>query len=386
MVYDRRGQSMHIFLEGKNKGMNNALRGNIAFCYILVDDIKEKWKDKEEQEAIQTIRETSSWFMQEAKKRGVPLTIRNLLFHSTLALHVDLKTPTLWADHVLQSLKFSSVKAMHDAFVKEKGFDDVAIIYLFRHEERSFAQQQTSMGDGREYATVFYGTAGSELIHEICHLFGACDFYYTSFVKEKVKRYLGGSVMCDTSLYIDDVTAYTIGWLQELTDNARVFLEETSHITKQDWNQALNSNTKSGRYKTNMGDGYSYAGDLVNGVRHGKGVLHYPTGDVYQGEFKHGNPEGMGKLTYSSGAVYSGEFKNGQPEGLGKLKYANGSVYSGKFQAGRPQGEGVLNFTNGDRYEGAFVEGLFEGKGTYYFHTGQKKKGVWKKGEYWKRF
>ena len=204
------------------------------------------------------------------------------------------------------------------------------MIFLFRYEERSFASRQVALGEGEEYATVFYGEKCNTFIHEICHLYGACDLYYTDFVKEKVRRYLGGSIMCSNVLYVDDVTAYVIGWQKELTDMAKAFLQETMHITEAEWYAALSKNTESGHSSFTYSDGAVYKGEMIRGVPHGKGVLQYASGDKYQGEFRHGKPEG----------------------------------------------QGVLNYTNGDHYEGAFMNGTFEGKGVYYFHTGGKKKGI----------
>lgn len=45
--------------------------------------------------------------------------------------------------------------------------------------------------------------------------------------------------MCSNVLYVDDVTAYVIGWQKELTDMAKEFLQETMHITEAEWYAAL---------------------------------------------------------------------------------------------------------------------------------------------------
>ena len=329
-----------IFLKGKNKGINKALRGNVAFCYILVDEQAGRWSAADENAVVNSIRRTSSWLMEEAGKKNVTLNIRNFVFRSKSDVHVDLGMSNAWVKQVMQNMKYTSITELRNHFKNEKRFDDVAVIFLFRYEERSFASRQVALGEGEEYATVFYGEKCNTFIHEICHLYGACDLYYTDFVKEKVRRYLGGSIMCSNVLYVDDVTAYVIGWQKELTDMAKAFLQETMHITEAEWYAALSKNTESGHSSFTYSDGAVYKGEMIRGVPHGKGVLQYASGDKYQGEFRHGKPEG----------------------------------------------QGVLNYTNGDHYEGAFMNGTFEGKGVYYFHTGGKKKGIWKNGKYLRRF
>lgn len=329
-----------IFLKGKNKGINKELRGNVAFCYILVDEQAGRWSVADENAVVNSIRQTSSWLMQEAGKKNVTLNIRNFVFRSKSDVHVDLGMSNAWVKQVMQNTKYTSITELRNHFKNEKRFDDVAVIFLFRYEERSFASRQVALGEGEEYATVFYGEKCNTFIHEICHLYGACDLYYTDFVKEKVRRYLGGSIMCSNVLYVDDVTAYVIGWQKELTDMAKAFLQETMHITEAEWYAALSKNTESGHSSFTYSDGAVYKGEKIRGVPHGRGVLQYASGDKYQGEFRHGKPEG----------------------------------------------QGVLNYTNGDHYEGAFMNGTFEGKGVYYFHTGGKKKGIWKNGKYLRRF
>ena len=106
----------------------------------------------------------------------------------------------------------------------------IVLVKIYRTDDRKIHEEEEltegvwvqmvnpSEGEGEEYATVFYGEKCNTFIHEICHLYGACDLYYTDFVKEKVRRYLGGSIMCYNVLYVDDVTAYVIGWQKELTD------------------------------------------------------------------------------------------------------------------------------------------------------------------------
>lgn len=52
-----------IFLKGKSKGINKELRGNVAFCYILVDEQAGRWSAADENAVVNTIRQTSSWLM-----------------------------------------------------------------------------------------------------------------------------------------------------------------------------------------------------------------------------------------------------------------------------------------------------------------------------------
>lgn len=258
----------------------------MAFCYILVDEQAGRWSEDDEHAVVNTIRQTSSWMMQEAGKKSVTLNIRNFVFRSKSDVHVDLGMSNAWVKQVMQNTKYASITELRNHFKNKKRFDDVAVIFLFRYEERSFASRQVALGEGEEYATVFYGEKCNTFIHEICHLYGACDLYYTDFVKEKVRRYLGGSIMCSNVLYVDDVTAYVIGWQKELTDMAKAFLKETMHITEAEWYAALSKNTESGHSSFTCGD--HYEGAFMNGTFEGKGVYYFHTGGKKKGIWKNG--------------------------------------------------------------------------------------------------
>ncbi len=67
-------------------------------------------------------------------------------------------------------------------------------------------------------------------------------------------------------------------------------------------------------------DGGTYSGDVINGIRDGKGNCDYPNGDVYIGEWKDGKPNGRGTWKTPGGLVYEGEWKEGKIHGTGMSK------------------------------------------------------------------
>ena len=53
-----------IFFKGKNKGINKELRGNVAFCYILVDEQAGQWSEDDEHAIVaQLSRQKSKIFI-----------------------------------------------------------------------------------------------------------------------------------------------------------------------------------------------------------------------------------------------------------------------------------------------------------------------------------
>ena len=79
-------------------------------------------------------------------------------------------------------------------------------------------------------------------------------------------------------------------------------------------------------------NGEQYQGDMINGLKEGKGVCFYPDGDKYEGYFVKDKKEGKGVMNYADGTKYEGDFKNDIKEGKGKIFYNNGETYEGDFK------------------------------------------------------
>jgi hypothetical protein len=116
--------------------------------------------------------------------------------------------------------------------------------------------------------------------------------------------------------------------------------------------------------KTDNGLTWTYTGDILNGLCHGKGIWKFANGNVYEGDSVDGKFHGKGKWTSSDGEVYEGNFADNKPYGKGKLTRPNGEVYEGDFNVDLiPHGKGKLIKADGAIYEGDIVDGKRHGKG-----------------------
>ena len=128
------------------------------------------------------------------------------------------------------------------------------------------------------------------------------------------------------------------------------------------------------KIKVNFDDG-TYIGEIINGIREGKGIFYDKNGDIYDGEWKKDKKEGRGTYIYEDGDVYEGEWKNDCFEGRGIFYHVSGSVYDGYFSDDQRHGKGIYYFFNGDRYEGDWKKGNKHGQGVYIFSSGNRKMG-----------
>jgi len=165
------------------------------------------------------------------------------------------------------------------------------------------------------------------------------------------------------------------------------------------------SNTSELPGGTTTKDGGAYAGELLNGQRHGRGKQNYPSGGVftgcfqndkrcgigrfdlannggfYLGEWKDDEQAGKGSLTYGNKDMYVGTWSKGLREGDGKLLWSTGAWYQGQFQKDQLHGKGTLQKGNLDKFEGEFYEGQMHGKGTMYPSAEPARTGYWCLGE-----
>ena len=130
--------------------------------------------------------------------------------------------------------------------------------------------------------------------------------------------------------------------------------------------------------KNSAADGKDhYEGDLVNGVREGRGKMTFASGNTYNGQWKNGMMHGLGEFVFAgTGERYVGEFVNGAYNGQGKLYYPSGHVYDGSFSRGKRDGTGTLLMPNGDRYEGNWIADKTGGYGKYYYADGRVYRGM----------
>jgi len=121
-----------------------------------------------------------------------------------------------------------------------------------------------------------------------------------------------------------------------------------------------------------------YQGEMVNGVREGKGTYSFANGDKYEGDWKNNKMEGKGVYTFKDGDKYDGDWVGGKKEGQGTYYFSNGAKYEGNWVQSKMEGKGIFYYKNGDKYDGEWKDNKREGNGIYYYSNGSKYEGEWK--------
>lgn len=388
----------HLFLDGRNAGVCKQLLGKVELFFVFVEDVKSDWTPEEKAAVTEQLQDEISALKAEALNFGVTLEINPYYTNLQLlgaAEHTDYPT---WPEQYAKEQGHDSLAAMQRNRGSLSTEFSAPVVFLFDCSGRSYAYSGTTVEDA-EYAVLFEIEA---FRHELFHLYGAEDYYYHQLTKSSAKKYLPGSIMNDGEK-TDDLTAYTIGWKDFITENATSFLEATAKLTYAELIAAQTEDMITGIGTVEYDTGEVYNGDLVDGIPQGQGTLTYPDGSIYQGAFEsgyfHGKGtytdatygysytgdfrynlfHGQGELTYENGDVYVGEFRDDWCHGQGVYTFSDGSTYKGSFEEDKFHGYGVfVDVTYGYRYEGEFVNDLFEGKGTLTFDDGDVYVGEFK--------
>ena len=411
----------HPFLQSKGMGHCKTLTGDTLLTVIFVNDPDAGWTEEERSRTIADIGEVIQTITDDAAARGAVLTITPEYRTATVPFSFVRDEYTAWADSAMASAGLTDLSSAQQELAAQRGASSAPILLMSRQNNRSFAH---CTSHSAEYAIVFRDT--TSLYHELCHLYGAKDFYYPEEVRTRAELYFPESIMNGSSGVVDDLTAYLIGWKATLSGEAVIFLNATSYLTEENLQQAHKLEVYTG-YVTDfsIGDtvytgylehgwlhgegkmirdgatwegtwdhgslnghgtfisaaGNSYVGDWVDHAMHGNGTFTWENGNVYVGEFAEGKRHGTGTFTWKDGTVYTGGFENNQMHGKGQITYTNGAVLTGTWVEDTISW-GTMTYSNGDIYEGELAEGKRHGTGTYTYTNGKVLSGQWEDGEF----
>ena len=120
-------------------------------------------------------------------------------------------------------------------------------------------------------------------------------------------------------------------------------------------------------------DDRRYVGQVVNGLKEGKGTVYRNDGERYDGDFRNDIAEGKGIYYHNDGDIYEGDFRNGKKEGKGIYYHKNGDRYEGDFRNDKKEGKGIYYYNNGDREMGDYYDNQPRGKFVMLTRKGEVK-------------
>lgn len=369
----------HVYLAARGNGHSFSLTGEVLVTVMFVDDPDVRWTQADKAAVKAQIEQDNRMLEAAAAEYGAELTLTIRYLDADIDVRFDMLDYRDWAAAAVEttghSMPYCSTYVKNDYDVKEAPY-----MLCTPHDGRSFAKAVDQ--DGYFEYGVLFGNDAEAYAHELCHLFGAMDYYYPQEVAELAEECFGSNLMLDsTERAIDPLTAYLLGWTDEVSEESLHFLDETAWITDYVYQQYYRQETYTGT-GTRTTAGSTYTGQMVQGIAHGTGRLELSDGSVYEGEFYYGSRQGQGTYTWADGAVYEGEFSENMLHGQGKYTWIGGAVYEGQFFEGVIQGEGTYTWADGTVYEGQFMDGELHGAGQLTYPNGTVLSGTWEYGEY----
>lgn len=344
----------HFLIQSRRLGFCDILSGNVGITVIYVDDGESTWTREEMDAYTEALYADSSELCHAASFWDVDIHVSIHTVHCALPEIIWPNTTDASVPAIMEAAGLTSTD-MNLALEETLGVDEAPVIYVLNKHGRAYAQQSA----GNEYCFLYADS--TSFFHELTHLFGSEDYYFHPELEQYARAFFSESIMLDSTVStVDDMTAYLIGWTDELTQDAYGFLTCTATISPESLDAARDMNTYTG-YGTREYEVGTYVGDFVFGSPNGTGTMYYTGGGVYEGQWVDGQCHGFGTFTWTNGDCYEGEWVMGARTGYGCYRWSNGTVYEGDFVDGNRTGQGTLTYPSGFTQTGRWENNVFLG-------------------------
>lgn len=354
----------HYYLEERGLGSCSTLTGRVRMAVVFVTLPDGPWSADERAAMKAEVASAVSTLEDEAAAYGARLTMELTYYNASAEVPPVLNDSEEWADSMMH--ESNGLPDRYD----ESGWRDMPALFLLNIDGRAFAHSEYST-EQAEYAILFSDSDAGTIRHELLHLYGASDYYVHDTVEAAARECFPDSIMLssDAENRTEGLTAYIIGWTDQLDAAAVRFLYLTKDVTEEDIDAAREANQITG-FGTVESDTSVYTGMLSDGIRNGWGVMEWKDGGMYQGSWDWGTRDGKGYYTWASGSTYLGDYVDGERTGWGTYTWADGGSYTGCFVDNERTGWGTYNWPSGNTYTGDFVDSVRTGKGTFTWADG----------------
>ena len=225
----------HLYLSYRDAGGIKRLVGDIIVIVFFVDDAESRWTEQ----AMQRYKDEQSQALRQlmcaARTKGVHLRLRHAFAQLSVDMVCDRENRDQWRAAVIRQYGKDTLQEYQAYYEAKHRCDEAPIIFAFNKPFRSYAVATYNEAQYYpELSTIASDFDVDTIIHELLHQFGARDLYFPRLVRDLVAKMGYASVMAiGNSREVDSLSAYLIGWTDEIDDPAVQILEATKHITRQ---------------------------------------------------------------------------------------------------------------------------------------------------------
>jgi len=237
----------HYMFAGKDMGFVKKMTGKILIMNIFTDEAFSFWTNAAEKEYHLAFSRAIELLKSEAARYGARMDIDAINHHVSTSQPITRHNDAMISPSVHNAINIIGKKSIIDyqnSYKKEFGADEVPVVIALNKSARSCAfTANTYCANSPEFCLAARNRYGGRfshitIAHELVHLFGAKDFYFPEIVALQSIKHFPNSIM-NGGEKVDPLTAYLIGWVDELPEEAVCFMETIKHITYDDYIAAL---------------------------------------------------------------------------------------------------------------------------------------------------
>lgn len=234
----------HWAFRGMNCGPSATFTGKVGIMVAFVDTPNYQWSQSARETAFTKINEAVAELKAQSRRYGANLDLKWRYWGKVSVPYEYSEKNLNWYWWIIKNFfDAQNMRDLQKSLKAELNFDETPVVFLFKkHRDFDFWEMSSTIGItwmsktssswDEEISCVFCasGFTGKTFAHELLHQFGAVDYYNYNHegVSSAAKKYLGRNLMrADGTYYIDDLTAYIIGWTNNLSGNAKNFLNAT---------------------------------------------------------------------------------------------------------------------------------------------------------------
>ena len=229
----------------RNAGSAKMLKGKTYSLLFFLSDEQSEWSYIEKQRIVQQITDAEIWLVEQASKYNHTLQFEHGFFGWDQDIHFGNmpqgnrsgKEDVFLTNKIIQKVGYTSQSQLMEHIPA----DNIQLLFLFKRDGVSYAfPYSPNVADEffLEGMSIYHRfnektpQCTSCIAHEMLHLFGAWDLYQsfqtTKAQEDQAKKQFPNSIMLRTSynideLSIDPVTAWRIGWVDDLPKGSEFF-------------------------------------------------------------------------------------------------------------------------------------------------------------------
>lgn len=236
----------HVMLIKKAQGASKELTGDIVVIVFYINDAESHWTESDIEKYKATHTDAMNSLMKQAKECGADLTIRTASCTLDVDMVCTVDNTEQWIGEALGGYRKTKAADYQQYYEAKYGYDEAPIIFAFNKKFRCYAlSANVYYPYTDEYSAVCRDSTAGTIMHELLHQFGANDYYYPADVVEAADKYMAATVMRSSSYTkVDELSKYIIGWTNEISDTAALFLLNTQHHTVSSLEEATRAEWK----------------------------------------------------------------------------------------------------------------------------------------------